>query len=56
MLACKSLIHRYFCFFSPHSFSYEAQKEEIIPEVHIALSAMTVLTTFQMDGYAMIRF
>ena len=27
MATCKSLIPRYFCFFSPHSYGYEAQKE-----------------------------
>jgi len=31
-------------------------KNEITSEVKLALSAMSVLTTFQMDGYSMIRF
>ena len=31
-------------------------KEEILSGVELALSAMTVLTVFQMNGYAMIRF
>ena len=32
------------------------RKEDLLPEVSLALSAMTVLTTFQMDGYGMIKF
>jgi len=32
------------------------QKSDLMPEVKMALSAMTVLTTYQMDGYAMIKF
>lgn len=32
------------------------KKRELLPEVKMALSAMSVLTVFQMNGYAMIRF
>ena len=32
------------------------KKDELLPNVQMALSAMTVLTTFQMEGYGMIKF
>ncbi len=32
------------------------QKNELMPEIQLALSAMSVLTVYQMDGYAMIKF
>ncbi len=31
-------------------------RDEIVPQVQFALSAMTVLTMYQMNGYALIRF
>ena len=39
------------------SASYKGiKKDDLNHEVKMALSAMTVLTTFQMDGYGMIKF
>ena len=44
-------------FICGQSANYEKiRKEEILSEVKLALSAMTVLTTYQMEGYGMIRF
>ena len=31
-------------------------KKDLLPEVKVALSAMTVLTVYQMDNYALIKF
>ena len=31
-------------------------KEDLLPEVKVALSAMTVLTVYQMNNYALIKF
>lgn len=31
-------------------------KEELLPEIKVALSAMTVLTVYQMNNYALIKF
>ena len=47
-------VHMYICGQSASYAGYE--KDNLLPEVKMALSAMTVLTTYQMDGYAMIRF
>ena len=44
-------------FICGQSMSYHGYtKEDLLPEIKVALSAMTVLTTFQMDGYGMIKF
>jgi len=32
------------------------KKEDLLPEVKVSLSAMTVLTVYQMDNYALIKF
>lgn len=47
-------VHLYICGQSATWIGYK--EEDIMPEVKIALSAMTVLTVYQMNGYAMIRF
>ena len=39
------------------SMSYSGySKEDLLPEVKVALSAMTILTVYQMDNYALIKF
>ena len=47
-------VHMFVCGQSASYAGYE--KSDLMPEVKMALSAMTVLTIYQMDGYAMIRF
>lgn len=47
-------VHMYICGQSAISSGY--QKSDLMPEVKMSLSAMTVLTTYQMNGYAMIKF
>ena len=32
------------------------EKKDLVPEVKVALSAMTVLTVYQMKNYAVIKF
>ncbi len=44
-------------FLCGQSMSYNGfSKKDLLPEVKVALSAMTVLTTYQMDNYALIKF
>ena len=50
----KTGVHMYICGQSATYAGYK--KEDLMPEVKMALSAMTVLTVYQMNGYAMIRF
>ena len=44
----------YLCGQSMSSMGYS--KKDLLPEVKVALSAMTVLTAYQMNNYAMIKF
>jgi len=44
----------YLCGQSMSSMGYS--KEDLLPEVKVALSAMTVLTAYQMNNYALIKF
>ncbi|MCK0191430.1 DsrE family protein [Arenibacter sp. F20364] len=47
-------VHIYLC---GQSMSYSGySKEDLLPEVKVALSAMTVLTVYQMNNYALIKF
>ena len=50
----KEGVHMYICGQSASFAGYS--KDDLMPEIKLALSAMTVLTTYQMDGYAMIKF
>lgn len=44
-------------FICGQSMSYEGYSvEDLLPEVKVALSAMTVLTVYQMNNYSMIKF
>lgn len=44
-------------FICGQSMSYKGySKEDLLPQVKVALSAMTVLTVFQMNNYALIKF
>jgi intracellular sulfur oxidation DsrE/DsrF family protein len=44
-------------FICGQSMSYNGySKEDLLPEVKVALSAMTVLTVYQMNNYALIKF
>ena len=44
-------------FICGQSMSYKGySKEDLLPEVKVALSAMTVLTVYQMNNYALIKF
>lgn len=47
-------VHMYICGQSATWTGYK--KNEIMPEIKVGLSAMTVLTVYQSNGYALIRF
>ena len=47
-------VNVYLCGQSMSSMGYS--KEDLLPEVKVALSAMTVLTAYQMNNYALIKF
>jgi intracellular sulfur oxidation DsrE/DsrF family protein len=47
-------VHMFICGQSATYAGYK--KSELIPEVKMALSAMTVLTVYQANGYSLIRF
>uniref|UniRef100_UPI0032172E02 DsrE family protein n=1 Tax=uncultured Draconibacterium sp. TaxID=1573823 RepID=UPI0032172E02 len=47
-------VHMYICGQSANYYEYE--KSELMPEIKLALSAMTVLTVYQAEGYSLIRF
>ena len=54
MALAKKGVKMYVC---GQSASYHGiSKRDLLPEVKLALSAMTVLTSFQMEGYGMIKF